>query len=477
MAAWDEEASNDPVPVNGGRDRRGYVNVVASGEAITSKDQFLAAVRDQVSRMENPPAVQMISTAAQAQSAPPDTLKPAGSRTYSQAIDLLRSEIDRTALKWEPIISASEPSTFGAYSGAGFFTEADGQTGEWKPQKGFFWTGSFWTGELWKMFELTHDEKYRKWAELWTTRLVGHEAEQNHDTGFLYYYSAVSGYKLTHDPGLRDSAIRGADRLKQLFNPNVHLIPAWSADGDDTIIDCIMNLQLLWWASQETGDPKWRDIALQHAQRTADWFVRDDGSTVHSVHYNPGDNRQHFQLHGGADGDLSLPDHAAPGERVFSHTHQGFAWNTTWSRGEAWGLYGFAVAYGQTHDPRFLTTAEKLADYVMAEVPEDGVPWYDFYDEGILYRNRDTSAGAIIAGGLLTLSRLEQDSEKATRYRREAGRIVDSLINRYLTPSFAGDATPPGILRHGSSTHPDDAALIYGQYYLLEDLIELTSRK
>jgi unsaturated chondroitin disaccharide hydrolase len=276
---------------------------------------------------------------------------------------------------------------------------------------------------------------------------------------------------------LRDSAIRGADRLKQLFNPKVHLIPAWSADGDDTIIDCIMNLQLLWWASQETGDPKWRDIALQHAQRTADWFVRDDGSTVHSVHYNPGDNRQHFQLHGGADGDLSLPDHAAPGERVFSHTHQGFAWNTTWSRGEAWGLYGFAVTYGQTHDPRFLTTAEKLADYVMAEVPEDGVPWYDFYDEGILYRNRDTSAGAIIAGGLLTLSRLEQDSEKATRYRREAGRIVDSLINRYLTPSFAGDATPPGILRHGSSTHPDDAALIYGQYYLLEDLIELTSRK
>jgi unsaturated chondroitin disaccharide hydrolase len=479
MADWDKEASNNPVLVNGGGEHRSrYVNFVASGEAITSKDQFLTAVRDQVSRMENPAVVTMLSFAPQASSAPPDTLKPAGSRTYSQATALLRAEIDRTAGKWEPIISASEPATFGANNGSGFFTEADGQTGEWKTQKGFFWTGSFWTGELWKMFEVTHDEKYRKWAELWTSRLVGHEAEQNHDTGFLYFYSAVPGYKLTQDAKLRESALRAADHLEQMFNPTAQLIPAWSADGDDTIIDCMMNLQLLWWASHETGDNKWRDIAIKHALRTADWFVRDDGSTVQSVHYNPGDNRQQFRLRGGGgDRDLFLPNHAAPGEMVFSHTHQGYAWNTTWSRGESWGLYGFAVAYGETHNPRFLVTAEMIADYVIAQLPEDGVPWYDFYDEGVLHRNRDTSAAAIIAGGLLRLSKLEQDSERAARYRRESERIVQSLIDRYLTPSFAEDTTPPGILRHGSSTYPDDAGLIYGQYFLLEDLVELTSQK
>jgi unsaturated chondroitin disaccharide hydrolase len=477
LAAWDKEASNNPVPVDREADRSRYVNFIASDQAVTSKDEFLTALRDQVSRIENPPTVRLLSTRPQAQSAPPDTLRLSGTRTYLQAIQLLNEEINRTAEKWAPISSASNPSIFAANSGDGFFTEADEQTGEWHPQRGFFWTGGFRTGELWKMFAFTHEDKYRKWAELWTSRLVGHEVEQNHDTGFLYFYSAVPGYELTRDVKLRESAIRAANHLQEMCNPVAQLIPAWSADGDDTIIDCMMSLQILWWASNETGDPKWREIALKHAQRTADCFVRDDGSAVQSVHYNPGDNRQHFHLRGGGDSDLVPRNHAAPGERVFSHTHQGYAWNITWSRGEEWGLYGFAVAYGETYHSRLLATAEKIAEYVSAELPEDGVPWYDFYDEGVLHRNRDSSAAAIISGGLLSLSALEPDSQKAARYRREAERIVHSLIDHYLTPTFAGDTTPAGILRHGCSTHPDDAGLIYGQYFLLEDLIELAPRK
>ncbi|HVB35889.1 MAG TPA: DUF4861 family protein [Candidatus Acidoferrales bacterium] len=475
MAAWDQEASNNPVPTGAGNAPGDFVNFVAAHQAITSQEQFLAVVHDQVSRMEQPAAVRILSSAPQSQSAPPDTLHPATSRSYAQAIGLLKQEIDRTARKWSPIISTSDSRTFGAHDGSGFFTEADDRTGEWQSQKGFFWTGGFWTGELWDMYKRTHDSQYRRWAELWTSRMVGHEATQDHDVGFLFFDSAAVGYQLTHEPKLRQSAIAAADRLASLFNPTTQLIAAWRPHGDDSIIDTMMNLQILWWASDETGNPKWREIALKHALRTAEWLVRNDGSTIQSVHYNPGDNRQYFQLHGG-NRDFYLPNNVAPGQRVFEHTHQGYASDTTWSRGEGWALYGFAIAYRETHDPRMLATAEKVAGYALAELPPDGVPWYDFNDEGVLYRNRDSSAAAIIADGLLQLSKIEPDSQRAATYRSECERIIHSLIDRYLTPTYSGDPTPAGLLRHGCSTHPADTGLIYGQYYLLETLLGLETQ-
>jgi unsaturated chondroitin disaccharide hydrolase len=409
------------------------------------------------------------------QSAPPDTLHPVGTRTYKQAIDLLQKEIDRTATKWEPVISSNQQGSVGAHAGSGFFTDGNNQTGEWQQQKGFFWTGGFWTGELWKMYARTHDEKYRRWAELWTSRMIGVEDQQNHDTGFLYYYSSVAGYALTNDPKLRESALRGAEHLASMFNPTTQMIPAWNANGDDSIIDTMMNLQLLCWASRETGDAKFRDIALKHALRAADWLIRPDGSVIQSVHYNPGDNRQVFNLHGGSPTNepFHFPNNARPGDRVFYHTHQGYSWETGWSRGTAWALYGMAATYRETHDPRLLATAEKIADYVVRELPEDGVPWYDFNDEGVIYRNRDSSAAAIFADGLFLLSTLTADRQRAQTLVGHSKRITQSLIDRYLTPTFAGDASPAGILRHGSGTRPADGMLIYGHYYLLETLLAL----
>ena len=477
MAAWDQEGSNRKIGFWNELETQEHPSLVLPADGVRDRDQFLGAVKEQASRMELPTTFRILSSAASAAPAPSDTLVRHETKTVEQALGLLRQGIDRTATTWEPILRAT-PEPISSSTGQGFFTEADNQSGEWQKQKGYFWTGSFWVGELWKLYGATHEEKYRKWAELWGSKFVGQESQENHDAGFLNYYSAALGSDLTHDEALRASATRGAERLEQLFNPKTQLIASWNVDGDDTIVDTMMNLQLLWWASDRTGDEKWRNIGTKHALRSAEWFVRPDGSVFQSVHYNPGNDRQDFQLHGGGrDVELKLENSAAPGERVFAHTHQGYGPDTTWSRGLGWAIYGFSAAHAATHNPVFLATAQRIADYALGNLPSDSVPWYDFDDEGVHFRNRDSSAAAIIAGGLFRLSTITRDPARATRYREAGERIVQSLIDLYLTPVGAGDRTPPGILRHGSSIRPNDAMLIYGQYYLLEDLLWLQQHK
>ena len=477
MAAWDQEGANRKIGYWNELEKVEHPSLVLPPSGIRSREQFLSAVKEQAGRMEQPTIFQILSSAASTEPAPADTLVPHETKTIEQALGFLRQAIDRTATTWEPILRAT-PEPISTRTGHGFFTEGDNQSGDWQKQNGYFWTGSFWVGELWQLYGTIHEEKYRKWAELWGSKFVGQELQENHDAGFLNYYSGALGYDLTHDNALRASAMRGAERLEQLFNPKTQLIASWNVDGDDTIVDTMMNLQLLWWASDKTGDEKWRDIGTKHALRTAEWFVRPDGSVFQSVHYNPGSNQQEFQLHGGGrDVELKLENSAAAGEWVFAHTHQGYGPDTTWSRGLGWAIYGFSVAHAETRNPVFLATAQRTADYAMENLPTDSVPWYDFDDEGVHFRNRDTSAAAIIAGGLLRLSTITTDASCAARYRDAGERIVQSLIDRYLTPVGADDRTPPGVLRHGSGVRPNDAMLIYGQYYLLEDLLWLQQHK
>lgn len=477
LGDWDQEQTEIlkvTAPTAAQKFRNGSMVMPANG--VVTEEGFLNHVRDASLHLSRPARVEMLSQQSAPQSAPPDTLRPARAKTYAEAISLLQQAAERTAEKWEPILAKSPPAEATRSTGLGFFTEGDNQTGEWKEQKGWFWTGTFWVGTLWQLHQKTGDARFRRWAELWNAHFLGKEHLQNHDTGFLNFYTSVLGYRLTKDAKYREGGLRAAERLKALYNPKTELVAAWAVNGDDTIIDTMMNLQIWWWATRESGDQQWKELGLKHALKSAQWLVREDGSVIQSVHYNPGDNRQEF-FSSGAPNPAPVPNSARPGEKVFTHTHQGFAADTTWSRGAAWALYGYAVASAETKDPRMLQTAERIAAFVLDRLPEDGVPWYDFIDEGVHFRNRDTSAAALVAGGLLRLSELTEDKARAATYRREGERVTQSLIDRYLTPVGADDKTPPGVLRHGSSNRPADVPLVYGDYYLLETLLWLEERK
>jgi unsaturated chondroitin disaccharide hydrolase len=445
---------------------------VRPANGIVTARGFADAVSAQARHLSRPATVTLLSKAAAPQSAPPSTLAPARTKTFRQAIALLRQNAESTATRFLPLLEAPG-NEVSRDEGAGFFVDTDAATGEWKPYKGHYWTGGFWVGTLWQLYGETRDERFRRWAEAWNARLIGQESVQNHDIGFQGYYSSALGYERTKDAQYRASALKGAERLKALYQPEIEMVTAWGDKGNDTIIDTMMNLHIWWWASRTTGDPSWRELGRKHTHKTLAWLMRPDGSTYQSVHYNPGNDPQVFRS---TRIDIDYPNTTPAGEWIFKHTHQGWSADTGWARGQAWGLYGIARAYQETGDAAFLAAARRLAAFALDRLPEDGVPWYDFHDEGVMFRNRDSSAAAILAMGLLLLADAEPERAAAAEYRTQARRIVQSLIDRYLSPVAAGDKTPPGLLQHACWTRPMNGSLVYGQYYLLEALLHLEGR-
>ena len=210
LGLWDQENSDNLLTTAGGAENKARQgSLVLAPNAPVTFAAFVDLVRQTMRRVTQPARVEILSREAVAQSAPPDTLRPARTKTYTEAIDLLKQSAERTATKWEPIVSRTPAAQLTRDQGLGFFSEGENQTGEWKEQKGFYWTGSFWVGELWLLYEKTKDERFRRWAELWNATLLGKEMTENHDTGFLNYYSSVFGYRLTKAPQYREGGCAG----------------------------------------------------------------------------------------------------------------------------------------------------------------------------------------------------------------------------------------------------------------------------
>lgn len=326
--------------------------------------------------------------------------------------------------------------------------------GSWGTIKASDWTSGFFPGLLWMASEYTKEPEFQKWAEGWTALLEDQKNNtRDHDVGFRIFCSYGNGYRLHGSKDYQQVILTTAKSLATRFNPKVGCTRSWSwSNGKWTfpvIIDNMMNLELLFWASKNGGDPAWYDMAVKHAETTMKNHLRPDGGSFHVVDYHP--------------------ETGAVNERV---THQGYKDDSTWARGQAWGIYGFTVAYRETGDQRFLETAKKLARYFIRRLPKDYVPYWDFQAPGIPNAPRDSSAAAIAASGLLELSALTPAKAEKKEFRKAAENILGSLCSQ----AYLAEGTKlSSLLQHATGHKPKesevDIGIIYGDYYFMEALL------
>lgn len=316
-----------------------------------------------------------------------------------------------------------------------------------------WWTSGFWPGILWIMYEITGEEHYKQAAWPWDERierwLINPSQELHHDVGFQFLPTAVVKYELTGDTDGYRRGMQAANFLAGRYNTEGQFIRAWNFDKIGwAIIDCMMNLSLLFWASRESGDPRYKHIAIRHTDTVLKYFLREDGSVNHIVSFNP-----------------------ETGEFIEALGGQGFGPDSAWSRGASWALYGLANAYRNTGDQRYLDGAKRAANYFIASLPDDHVPLWDFRTESAEGEPKDSSAGAIAASGLLEIARHVSVNE-ARLYRGKAERIIRSLTECYM----AGEGHE-AILLHGTGYKPAgqniDVSLIYGDYFYVEAIAKL----
>lgn len=312
------------------------------------------------------------------------------------------------------------------------------------------WTQGFFPGELWILYELTGEASWKTLAGDWTRALEVQKGNtQTHDLGFKFIPSYGHAYRLTGEPYYRDTLLEAARSLAARYDAKVGVINTcdWNPDWHlPTVIDTMVNLELLFWAAENGGPPEWKDMALHHALRTREDLVRPDGSTFHVVDYDP-----------------------VSGAILSKETYQGYADGSTWTRGQAWAMYGFTLAYRYTQDPRMLEAARKVTDAYLNRLSGDFVPNWDF---DAPEQRKDSSAAAAAASALLELHRFVADPVQSARYQSAAVRMLESLTS----PAYLAAGTRnAGILLHGvghlPAGHEVDVGLVYGDYYFLEALM------
>jgi len=320
--------------------------------------------------------------------------------------------------------------------------------GKWQTTSDGYWTGGFWVGLLWLCHKFSHDEKYLSWAYQWLKRLERRKQDKTFDLGFLFYPSFVLAYQITKDESLKGVALEAADTLSELFHQKAGFIyNELDFEGKKigrTCIDVMVELPLLWWTYKETGENRHFRPAYQHCLSTIGKLVREDYSTIHVLDFN-----------------------LKTGQIMQKFTTQGYSNDSCWSRGQAWAIYGFAMAYRASQEKRFLDAASGLADYFIQNLPDDYVPYWDFNDPEIPNSVKDSSAAAIACSGLFTLSELSHKQ----KFKDAAIKMLNSLSASYV---FNNDSE--GILKHGCFHKPAnlgvDGSLIWGDYYLVEALLK-----
>lgn len=324
------------------------------------------------------------------------------------------------------------------------------------------WTSGFFPGTLWYLYELTGDKKWLNSALKYTHGMehIKHYTG-NHDIGFMIFCSFGNGLRLTKNDAYKDVIITAAKTLTKRYRPEIGVIQSWNTTKKwacPVIIDNMMNLELLFEATQMSGDSTFWKIAISHADQTIKHHYRADMSCYHVVDYDP-----------------------KGGPIRGKYTAQGYADESAWSRGQAWGLYGYILCYRYTRDPRYLAQAEKIADYIFSHpnLPKDLIPYWDFdapnppskgtYPNLGATNPRDVSAAAITASALYEMSTYTTGGK---RYKKLADRIVKTLA----TPQYTAALGTNGnfILKHSTGSIPHkseiDAPLVYADYYLLEAL-------
>lgn len=329
-------------------------------------------------------------------------------------------------------------------------------TGKLDMRSIYWWTSGHYPGSLWYLYEATGDTTLRDRAVFWTERLAPNQtADTNHDVGFITYCSFGNARRLLKTDKYDAILCKTAETLASRYEPALGLIRSWGRIGDKksflVIPDNMMNLELLEFASKKSGDPRFDKIARSHATKTMANHFRDDGGTYHVLNY---DQRPGFV-----------------GSVQEIRRGQGLSCRTAWSRGQSWAIYGYTMMYRETRDPAYLSFAQKVTDYAMnhPNMPEDGIPYWDFGAPG---EERDSSAGSIMASGLLELADFV-GGEKGAAYRAFAVRQMLSLAS----PAYfsEGDEIGHFLLKHGVGNKPGasevDTPLDYGDYYFLEALI------
>lgn len=313
------------------------------------------------------------------------------------------------------------------------------------------WTGGFFAGMMWKFFERTDDERWLRRAKHYSQLLEHRQNDrQVHDLGFIFLNTYRPWYELTGDEHKHDVLVRAGRTLASRFMPKGRYLRSFVAP-ESLFIDIMMNVPLIFYAANETGDKQLERIAAAHCRTTRDKIVRGDGSTAHEGIF-----------------DLET------GEFVREDTHQGWRPDSAWARGLAWSLYGYSQCYSLTGNEEFLEVAERNAGFWLANLPADNVPNWDFradLTQPLPWGpQKDSSAAAIAASGLLDLANQTRSMQTASQYRETAIAMLDALVE----PEYLANETPgwEGILKHGvyhtKKNLGVDESVMWGEFFFVE---------